>query len=562
MKRTLVVLFSVLLGIIWTGSIQAMEFDEMGGVDIHGFISQGYLKSDENNFFADTKKGTTQFNEAGINFSTDVTEKLRIGLQLFARDLGNIGNNDVILDWAVADYRWRDWLGMRIGNMKFMNGLYNETRDVDMLRTCIFLPSSVYNETWRESNGIIQGGGLYGELPLKAAGSFSYGLQYGTVNMPKDGGAAKLAADQWPLKSRDITPLLSKSAAAAGTTIPGLNFGLNSSLTALNAYGLLSNYETTVAREQVDKLSGANRDPIIDIMTIDVDDINVDYGFSGQLMWNAPLDGLVIGATSWGYYFEALTQAKLDTQAMQAISALTGSTKLGAIGAGLQQGSLPTQETVDSMMNDFTSAKSSDSMNQLGVTLPSYPVIFGAETRALTYSLEYTFKNLVLAGEYMENRYKIHFRSDVFTNPAVAAMLNSLADPRSATITGNRMNINTFTAAGWYGSATYRFTYWFELGAYYSEYYPDVDDKEGVKRRDIKKLDNELHRGYLKDTCMTFRFDINENWVLKLEGHVMRGAASLLGADNPSPTEAYPLDGSERYDSNWLLGAAKITYSF
>ncbi|MFZ5568837.1 MAG: hypothetical protein ACOZF0_00425 [Thermodesulfobacteriota bacterium] len=562
MKRTLVVLFSVLLGILCAGSTQAMEFDEMGGVDIHGFISQGYLKSDENNFFADTEKGTTQFNEAAINFSTDVTEKLRIGLQLFARDLGNIGNNDVILDWAVADYRWRDWLGLRIGNLKFVNGLYNETRDVDMLRTSIFLPQSVYNESWRESTALIQGAGLYGELPLKAAGSFSYSGQYGTVSMPKDGGAAKLAEDQWPLKSRDITPLLERSAAAAGTTITGLNTALNNTLTALDANNLLSDYDTAVARDQVNKLSGAARDPIIDIMTVDVEDIDVDYAYTGQGMWNTPLEGMVVGVTAWGYYFEAVTQAKLDTQAMQTISTMNGSTKLGAIGAGLQQGQLPTQQNLDSMMADFNSAKSSDSMNQLGVGLPSYPVTFGAESKSLTYSAEYTFRNLVLAGEYMETRYKLNFKSDLFANPAVAGMLAGLADPRSATFSGDTMTINTFTAAGWYGSATYRFTYWFELGAYYSEYYPDVDDKEGYKRRDVKKLDSELHRGYLKDTCMTLRFDINENWVLKLEGHVMRGAASLLGADNPAPTDAYPLDGSERYDSNWLLGAAKITYSF
>jgi len=39
-------------------------------VAIHGFISQGYLKSDHNDFLAETEKGSFQFNEMGLNFST------------------------------------------------------------------------------------------------------------------------------------------------------------------------------------------------------------------------------------------------------------------------------------------------------------------------------------------------------------------------------------------------------------------------------------------------------------------------------------------------------------
>ena len=61
-------------------------------VDIHGFISQGYLKSTGNNFLAETKRGTWEFTEVGINFGTYVTDELRLGMQLFARDLGEMGN--------------------------------------------------------------------------------------------------------------------------------------------------------------------------------------------------------------------------------------------------------------------------------------------------------------------------------------------------------------------------------------------------------------------------------------------------------------------------------------
>jgi hypothetical protein len=91
---------------VWT-----CEAFEAGMVDIHGFLSQGYLHSDNNNFYADTEEGTFQFNEFSMNFSSDLTDKLRIGLQLLSRDLGKIGNNTVELDWAYGTYRWKDWLG-------------------------------------------------------------------------------------------------------------------------------------------------------------------------------------------------------------------------------------------------------------------------------------------------------------------------------------------------------------------------------------------------------------------------------------------------------------------
>ena len=71
---------------------------EMGPIDVHGFISQGYLQSTANNYLAKSEKGSFEYNEAGINFSTNVSDKLRLGLQLMARDMGDSGNNEVQLD--------------------------------------------------------------------------------------------------------------------------------------------------------------------------------------------------------------------------------------------------------------------------------------------------------------------------------------------------------------------------------------------------------------------------------------------------------------------------------
>jgi predicted porin len=176
----------ILVGLGLIGFAATAHSADLAGVDVHGFISQGYLKSSDYNYHADTEDGTFEFNEFGINFGKQLTDDLRVGLQLFSRDLGDTGNNEVTLDWAYGDYRWKDWLGVRAGKIKMPHGLYNETRDVDALRNSIFLPASVYPETLRDLNLALMGGGIYGNVDLGGFGGISYQALGGTVDVDDD----------------------------------------------------------------------------------------------------------------------------------------------------------------------------------------------------------------------------------------------------------------------------------------------------------------------------------------------------------------------------------------
>ena len=177
-----------LLAVFCLSSLDAVADDEFGSIDIHGFISQGYLVSDDYEFYnADTDSGTFEFNEMGINFTTDLTDNLRLGLQLLARDLGELGNDEVTIDWAYADYRFRNWLGLRVGKVKKPNGIYNQSRDIDSARTAVFLPSSMYNENYREAQLANKGIAIYGTLP----GHIDYQAVYGVFDVPLDGGVVR-----------------------------------------------------------------------------------------------------------------------------------------------------------------------------------------------------------------------------------------------------------------------------------------------------------------------------------------------------------------------------------
>lgn len=157
---------------------------DLSRVSIHGFLSQGYLKSTANDYLGvSTEEGTFAFSEAGINFSAQLTEELRLGLQLFARDFGKEGNFDVVLDWAVGDYRWKDWMGIRFGKVKMPAGFYNQGRDMDMLRTPILLPQAIYSERTRDMTNAYLGGELYGFVPIPFAGDIEYQLFGGTMDL-------------------------------------------------------------------------------------------------------------------------------------------------------------------------------------------------------------------------------------------------------------------------------------------------------------------------------------------------------------------------------------------
>jgi hypothetical protein len=153
-------------------------------VQVHGLLSQGYMVSTDNNYLTRSTQGSFEFNEAIVNFSAPVSDELRVGLQLFSRDLGSDGNNAVVLDWGYGDYRWRDFLGIRAGRIKSPDALYNKGRDIDLLRTSILLPQSIYYESIRDVTLSYTGVNAYGYFPLAAAGSLDYDAYAGSVNVP------------------------------------------------------------------------------------------------------------------------------------------------------------------------------------------------------------------------------------------------------------------------------------------------------------------------------------------------------------------------------------------
>ncbi len=415
-------------------TVKVFASDEFGDVDIHGFISQGYLYSDDHKYLlADTDDGTFEFNEMGISFATKINADLRIGMQLLSRDLGSIGDDDVEIDWAYADYRYRNWLGIRVGKIKQPGGIYNQSRDVDAARTCVLLPSSIYDEQFREASLTAKGVGFYGMLP----GFIDYQVVYGVRTIPLDGGLVHSIEHAAP--------------------------------------------------------------------AIRIDDLDVDAGFTGELFWNTPLDGLRVGYA----YAKADVDMHINEYDFNAA-------EVAVIEAaqGLFPGTIPP--------------------GWMNVDIPM-PVEFKWDR----FSVEYTYENFVISSEYNSTELDIGWRGEESEDYYV---------------------MTTYRFTDWFELGFY-------YSAHYAQK-DDKDGKKAQAAYDawiaeggstpaapLKPLGSLQFKemGYLEDYAISMRFDVNIYWIVKIEFHMMDGLNGLDFSESDDPNDPDPY---------WTLFAVKASYSF
>lgn len=167
-------------------------------VDFHGFVSQGFLYSSDYNYLGDTTRGSFKFTEMGVNASMNPLPRTRIAVQGFDFDVGNVGEYHPFLDYALAEYTFNDYIGVRAGRIRRPSGIYNAIQDIDLARTSVLLPQGIYDARWRDFSCSMDGGELFGNIPLSKAGSLSYEVYAGLINMSDDGGVARSLENSLP----------------------------------------------------------------------------------------------------------------------------------------------------------------------------------------------------------------------------------------------------------------------------------------------------------------------------------------------------------------------------
>jgi hypothetical protein len=430
--RRTTAMFTVLLAL--AGQAGAQALDE--AIRVGGFVSQGYLNTRGSEYLVPrSREGTAEMFEAAITMTAQPVDRLRVGVQFLARNFGDSGNGSAVVDWAYLDYRWDDRLGLRGGKVKLPFGLYNEQRDLDILRTGVFLPQSVYSEYLRDFALAYEGLGAYGSL-VSGAGDVDYHLFAGTLNVPDAG------AGYWK------------------------NIFERNAESSEDAIADLVEQERNLAPGSATATFAGVVDPVITFPWI----------WGGALVWEPPLDGLRLGGSFLTGRFLYEADARYD---VDIAPAMPGDP------IGYTSFTLPVRDDQD--------------MDHL-----------------LVFSAEYTWRDIMLATEYYDER------------------------------------IGHDTPAGWYVLADWRARPGVSLAATWSEYWGNKHDRGGDF---YEGLGLPAYYGWQQDLTGAVRFDLNDHWLVKFEYHLIDGV-------NQTRTGSVADAAADPAPRHWGMFAARTTVHF
>jgi hypothetical protein len=133
---------------------EQLEAKTLHQLQVHGFLSQGYVKTTQNNFYGHSNNsGSLDFREIGLTASVRPLPKLQFAGQLLHRRAGKGGGGGIRIDFGFLDYNFINTseveFGIRLGRMKNPLGFYNDTRDVPFTRPSVLLPQSIYFDRTR-----------------------------------------------------------------------------------------------------------------------------------------------------------------------------------------------------------------------------------------------------------------------------------------------------------------------------------------------------------------------------------------------------------------------------
>ncbi|MGA8870307.1 MAG: hypothetical protein WB460_04170 [Candidatus Acidiferrales bacterium] len=171
----------------------AVFAQDLSNIQIHGYVTQGFLFSSSNNYLSlNSSSGSLDWSDGVVSISDPVSDNLRVGIQLHMSQLGDAGGPALQVDWATADHRASDKARFSFGKVKTVIGLFNDTQDVDPVQLWALLPQGVYPIDDKSFDLAHYGADFYGEMPLgERGGTLSYRAYAGYRTLDLESGYVK-----------------------------------------------------------------------------------------------------------------------------------------------------------------------------------------------------------------------------------------------------------------------------------------------------------------------------------------------------------------------------------
>jgi hypothetical protein len=172
--------FLILLSIVAVLSIPTAvpaRAEAIGGrIEFHGFGSWAYGNTSVNEYLQGTPEGSYRDTALSLNFTADVSERLKIVGQVFWRE--DNFESETTIDYIFAEWKRSDALRFRIGQVKLPFGMSSEVFDVGTLRPFITLPQGVYGRVGLTAEAY-RGLGLTGTAAIGRRWGISYDAYIG-----------------------------------------------------------------------------------------------------------------------------------------------------------------------------------------------------------------------------------------------------------------------------------------------------------------------------------------------------------------------------------------------
>lgn len=133
---------------LFYGNFAAAAINLTEHLDINGFLAQGLVYTDHNNFYGNSEDVSFRYHDAAIGFMYRPSTKWSASGQLKYRQAGQMTRDHVYIEHLFVDYKAYQTLstqaGVRLGRIKNRYGFHNHVRDVSSTRPSVLLSNAVY----------------------------------------------------------------------------------------------------------------------------------------------------------------------------------------------------------------------------------------------------------------------------------------------------------------------------------------------------------------------------------------------------------------------------------
>jgi hypothetical protein len=154
---------------------------DSGVVEVHGYGSWAYGRSDGNRYLGSTEDGSAKYVSLAVALASQASDRVWISTQVWwEADASEEGT--ATIDYAFGEWRLSDALRLRLGKVKQPYGIYTEVFDVGTIRPFFWLPQGIYGPSGTVAEAY-KGIGFTGSVFAAGGWRFEYDLYGGEIGL-------------------------------------------------------------------------------------------------------------------------------------------------------------------------------------------------------------------------------------------------------------------------------------------------------------------------------------------------------------------------------------------